>query len=79
MPAVATAPAPAKPKREPKKKAKNDPKFVAAARELRDRYLEQMNTSPLLSQGKYDVSRTLSEVEGSRALGAQPIRSLPAA
>jgi hypothetical protein len=69
----------AKTKRQPKPKVKIDPKFVAAARELRDRYLEQMNTSPLLSQGKYDVSRTLSEVEGSRALGAQPIRSLPAA
>src|SRR6266550_4187386 len=33
----------AKPKREPNQKVKNDPKFVAAARELRDRYLEHIN------------------------------------
>jgi hypothetical protein len=36
---------------------KNDPKLVAAARELRDRYLEQINANQLASQGKYDVSR----------------------
>jgi hypothetical protein len=49
-----------KPKREKKPKAKNDPKLVAAARELRDRYLEHINTTqPLLSQGKYEVSRML--------------------
>jgi hypothetical protein len=47
-----------KPKRE---KAKIDPKLVSAARELRDRYLEQVNATPLLSQGKYDVSRALSD------------------
>ncbi len=48
-----------KPKREPKQKVKNDPRFVAAARELRDRWLEQVNADPstLLSQGKYDVSK----------------------
>ena len=62
---------PAKPKRE---KVKADPKHVAAARELRDRYLEHVNTTPLLPQGKYDVSRSLGA-----QLGAQPIRSLPAA
>jgi hypothetical protein len=49
----------AKPKREKKPKQKNDPKLIAAARELRDRWLEQVNGAPLLSQGKYDVSRPL--------------------
>ena len=47
-----------KPKREPRKKAKNDPKFVAAARELRDRWLEKVNTTPAaLDCAKYEVSR----------------------
>jgi hypothetical protein len=48
-----------KPKRE---KFKNDPKVVEAARELRDRYIEQINAGLLLPPsacGKYDVSRQL--------------------
>jgi hypothetical protein len=52
----------AKPKREPKVKApavKIDPKYLAAARELRDRYLEHVNSGVLPSQGKYDVGRAL--------------------
>ncbi len=32
-----------KPKRQKKAKIKNDPKFVSAARELRDRWLEKVN------------------------------------
>lgn len=51
---------PPKPKRPPKPRAKNDPKLVAAARELRDRYLEQINSGHLLPQGKYEVSRSLA-------------------
>jgi hypothetical protein len=47
----------AKPRRESRPKLKNDPKLVAAARELRDRWLEQVNATPVLAQGKYDVSR----------------------
>jgi hypothetical protein len=46
-----------KPKRE--KQTKNDPRLVAAARELRDRWLEQVNANPLLSCGKYEVSRLI--------------------
>ncbi len=38
---------------------KNDPALAAKARELRDRWLEQVNATPLLSHGKYDVSRPL--------------------
>jgi hypothetical protein len=53
-----------KPKREPKRKVKNDPKLVAAARELRDRWLEKVNSGQYLPElpeacGKYEVSRTL--------------------
>ena len=62
-----TPPAPpalAPPKPAPMKtpKAKNDPKLVAAARELRDRWLEQVNRAgagqfvPIAGE-KYDVSR----------------------
>jgi hypothetical protein len=48
-----------KPKPQKKPKVKADPKLVSAARELRDRYLEQINITPLLPVGKYDVSRAL--------------------
>ncbi len=50
-----------KPKREKKAKPKNDPRLVAAARELRDRWLEQVNTTPLLPSGKYEVARTIDD------------------
>jgi hypothetical protein len=51
---------PPKPKRPRPPKPKHDPKYIAAARELRDRYLEEVNSGMLLppaAQGKYDVSR----------------------
>jgi len=46
----------------PKVRYKNDPQYVAAARELRDRSIEQINAGLLLPPsacGKYDVSRAL--------------------
>lgn len=48
-----------KPKRAKREKIKNDPKFVAAARELRDRWMEKVNEDPsmLESNGKYNVAR----------------------
>ena len=53
----------AKSEKPPRKREqfKNDPKLVAAARELRDRYIEQINADRLLTaaHGKYDVSRQL--------------------
>jgi hypothetical protein len=54
--------------REKKPKRKNDPKLVAAARELKDRWLEHVNTvgEDLLGCGKYDVTRALPDV--TRAL-----------
>lgn len=53
----ATKPRPAKAEKPPAPKF--DPKFLAAARELRDRWLEQVNTGSyvLEAHGKYDVSR----------------------
>ena len=53
--------------KEPRKKRKNDPKLVAAARELRDRWLEQVNApggeNLLAGCGKYDVSRAIAGAE----------------
>ncbi len=46
--------------RQPKPKVKNDPRLIAAARELRDRWLERVNATPVLGNGKYDVSRALA-------------------
>ena len=62
-----------RPKRQ---KLKNDPKFVAAARELRDRYLEQVNSQQngLLDhtcQAKYDVVRQIDD-----AAAGKPIRMI---
>jgi hypothetical protein len=52
----------------PKKKA--DPKLVAVARELKDRWLERVNAGEyvLEAAGKYDATR--------RALAAAPAASL---
>jgi hypothetical protein len=57
---------PIKPAKAPKPKVKMDPKLTAAARELRDRWLEKVNAGEYLAQelGKYDLSRGLP---GSRA------------
>lgn len=74
-PSVPLLPAPVKEKRSRTPKEKIDPKFLAAARELRDRYLEHVNAGdgPLLALGKYDVSRTLSVSERPR------VKMLPSA
>jgi hypothetical protein len=55
-----------KPKKAPRPRVKNDPRLVAAARELRDRWLEHVNAdaSALLTEAKYDVSR---RIEGREA------------
>jgi hypothetical protein len=57
----APPPKPVVEKPKPPKRAhvKNDPRHVAAARELRDRYLEQFNSGVVLGNGKYDVARAL--------------------
>ena len=65
-------------------KAKIDPRYLAAARELRDRFLEHVNDrrAALPARGgKYDVSRTLSPVEVRRTIdaGSEPMPLLGAA
>ncbi len=49
--------------KEKKPKQKNDPRLVAAARELKDRWLEQVNGGMYLpeARGKYEVSRGIEE------------------
>ena len=73
----------AKSKREKTPKAKADPKLVAAARELRDRWLERVNASPMVTQGKYDVSRSIDATASigvnTKALSFEPANLLPAA
>ena len=59
---------PAKQKREKTGGVKADPKLVAAARELRDRYLEQFNAGRVLPAAKYQVSR---QIDGPRTILAQ--------
>ena len=59
-----------KPKKAPREKLKNDPRHVAAARELRDRYLEQFNSGLVLPHGKYAVGRMIA---------APAVQALPAA
>ena len=69
-----------KPKKPRAPRQKNDPKLVSAARELRDRYLEQVNSSMLLPPGacgKYDVSRQLEAAPSSMRI--EPPRLLDAA
>ena len=67
---------PAKPKRlrNPRPRSKNDPRFVAAARELRDKYLEQVNSGQVLmlpEGAKYNVCRRL-EAPAPSTLNALP-------
>lgn len=69
---------PAKEKKPRVQRQKNDPKYVKAARELRDRYLEEVNTGRMLpaANGKYDVSRQL---EATRIRDIEQVRLLDAA
>ena len=70
----------AKPRPKPAKKA--DPRHVALARELRDKWLEQANAEPglLVSHAKYDVARQLAPT-AERSVEALPaaVLTLPAA
>jgi hypothetical protein len=68
----------AQPKRE---KRRNDPKLVAAAREWRDRYLEELNTGRLLLvlESKYDVSKAFACRRGCPSAGVKQVPLLEAA
>ena len=66
--------------KEPRRKAKADPKLVAAARELRDRWLERVNAAEVVSEGKYDVGRALPvESQSATPVLVSSRRMLPAA
>lgn len=58
--------------KQPRVALKNDPKLVAAARELRDRWLEKATAEPGLIEagagvaGKYEVSRQVEQVAEQR-------------
>ena len=72
-------PAPRKARAE---KGKIDPKYLTAARELRDRYMEQINSDAraLPACGKYDVARLLpAPVKGEHGQVAHATLALPAA
>ena len=56
-----------KPKREKKPKPKHDPRLVAAARELKDRWLEQVNARLIVVEAKYDVTRAIDNSRQSPA------------
>ena len=61
-------------------KFKHDPKVLEAARELRDRYIEEINAGLLLPPsacGKYDVSRQLEAAPS--AMKIRPFALLNAA
>jgi len=62
--------------REKKVKQKNDPRLVAAARELRDRWLERVNDTPLLDAAKYDVTRAIG---GEARVEMEVVKRLTAA
>jgi hypothetical protein len=49
-------------KRPPRVKQKNDPRYVAAARELKDRWLEHVNTGQYLptANAKYEIGRAIT-------------------
>jgi hypothetical protein len=81
--------APPEPAKQPKPakarppQARIDPKYIAAARELRDRYLEQVNDRmmlPAAAAGKYDVSRALPPMGRTEPGGGDRVTPLlPAA
>jgi hypothetical protein len=59
--------------KKPVKQCTVDPKFAAAARELRDRWLEQVNATPIVPRGRYEVGRL---IEGG--VRAKPVNLLAA-
>jgi hypothetical protein len=62
-----------------KPKVKNDPQLVAAARELKDRWLLQVNGGLYLpvSHAKYQIERTVDERDLREGLGDQSKPALP--
>ena len=83
--ASSAKPAGEKRKRAKKEKVKADPAHVAAARELRDRWLERVNADPSIlpggASGKYDVTKALATptVEAVATIPALPALPAPIA
>jgi N-acetylglutamate synthase-like GNAT family acetyltransferase len=65
--------------REKKPKVKADLKLVAAARELRDRWMEHVNSgaTSIESAGKYDVTRALPAASTVELPEPTPLKALP--
>ena len=62
---------PAKVKKPPKTRAKHDPKQIAAARELRDKFLEHVNTNPNAlpdSAARYHVCKQIEAPQANTIL-----------
>jgi ribosomal protein S18 acetylase RimI-like enzyme len=79
-PEPASLPTKTPPVNRPRPRSKCDPKHIALARELRDRYLEEVNLDPtfLLPSAKYEVARAVPESDRSLTVAARPERgSLP--
>ena len=80
-PPAEPAPARREPKREPSPKParKNNPRLIAAARELRDRYLDALANDPsvLMPRGKYDLARALPAADTRSAF--IDVKALPQA
>ena len=74
-----------KPAAPPRPKRKADPKLIAIARELRDRWLEEVERDPslILPRGKYDLARALPDAPDRRfarpRLIESKVKALPAA
>ena len=72
-----------KPQRETKPQPKADPKLIAAARELRDRWMEEINAGRYLPEanGKYEVARQIavSDQRSAVSLESSALPLLPAA
>jgi hypothetical protein len=60
----------AKPKPVRAPKAKADPRLISAARELRDRWLERINDTPILPSAKYEACRQISQTREMPLLAA---------
>jgi hypothetical protein len=77
---VAAQPKTEKPGREKQPTVRNDPKFVAAARELRDRWLERVNENPLSIQGagKYNLACGIGERVTIEAGPAEQVKLIAA-
>jgi hypothetical protein len=61
-------------------KPKNDPKLIAAARELRDRYLEHVNSDPAAlpaGDARYDVSRQIDPPDARSPVPLSPVPQSP--